>query len=314
MSTLFASEGVNFFDAFTFEDLCKMRTVSKDVKGSLCGIQLWHAAATRALPAFDLNPAFFLGPALHSCLKVMPFLLQAAFAQHYMVQPSTGARGPHAARAACLVPQDHKIVLRHEVDTITLVERLQQQLEVAKTHLQGGGSFAKVFVAQMGSLIGEHGSVIVLKDCEPTTMVSKAEVGGNGKSAKLCLYLMRQKGKISMAIRRNPKENDGNDGRGVGGVDLVSHVLLDFVGVDASELLVHCRNVYLRINGPWTEAPGLCLVDRPATKTPNLRGMTCLLCLREAPRNLENSETDKRGTARSVEALHIDNVASRRLK
>ena len=33
-----------------------------------------------------------------------------------------------------------------------------------------------------------------------------------------------------MAIRRNPKENDGNDGRGVDGVDLVSHVLLDFVG------------------------------------------------------------------------------------
>lgn len=32
----------------------------------------------------------------------------------------------------------------------------------------------------------------------------------------------------------------------------------------------------------------------------NRRGMTCLLCLREAPRNLENGET-LRGTARSVE-------------
>ena len=35
--------------------------------------------------------------------------------------------------------------LRHEVDTITLVERLQQQLEVAKTHLQGGGSPVRTF-------------------------------------------------------------------------------------------------------------------------------------------------------------------------
>jgi len=49
---------------------------------------------------------------------------------------------------------------------------------------------------------------------------------------------MRQKGKISMAIRRNPKENDGNDGRGVDGVDLVSHVLLDFVGVLAPKSAV----------------------------------------------------------------------------
>ena len=31
-------------------------------------------------------------------------------------------------------------------------------------------SFAKVFVAQMGSLIGEHGSVIVLKPGSVTTM------------------------------------------------------------------------------------------------------------------------------------------------
>ena len=54
---------------------------------------------------------------------------------------------------------------------------------------------------------------------------------------------MRQKGKISMAIRRNPKENDGNDGRGVGGVDLVSHVLLDFVGVLAPKSAVARRYV-----------------------------------------------------------------------
>ena len=65
-----------------------------------------------------LNPWVFQAWLLEICLillifaEVMPFLLQAAFAQHYMVQPSTGARGPHAARAACLVPQDHKIVLR----------------------------------------------------------------------------------------------------------------------------------------------------------------------------------------------------------
>lgn len=65
-----------------------------------------------------IEPWVFQAWLLEICLilltfaEVMPFLLQAAFAQHYMVQPSTGARGPHAARAACLVPQDHKIVLR----------------------------------------------------------------------------------------------------------------------------------------------------------------------------------------------------------
>eukprot|EP00435_Cladocopium_sp_Y103_P039879 s1038_g10.t1 len=301
----------------TFQDLCKLRAVNKDVKGSLCRSHWhWHSAATRALPDFDLNPALFLGAALQRCFQVMPLLLRLTSAQHYTMPPM-----PRSVRGTPqrVVLQDHKIAVRCEADGLALAKRVEMQLQVAKTHLEGGGHFAKIFITQMGSSIGEHASIIVLKDCQPIFSPELAATPGRGNSAHSAhLYVMCKKGKISMAIRSKAgKVPDANTGDSQSGT---CHVLLDFIGMDGSDLLVHCRNVLLRMNGPWTEAQGLCLLSARCLtsavqrKGDAARGMSCILCLRnaKAPPVDESGVINGLhvGTARCAEALHMDNLAA----
>lgn len=318
-AALVALEGMNFLDAMTFQDLCKLRAVSKDVKGSLCRSHWhWHSAATRALPDFDLTPALFLGAALQRCFQVMPLLLRLTSAQHYTMPRSVRSTTPQR-----VVLQDHKIAVRREADGLALAKRVEMQLQVAKAHLEGGGHFAKVFIAQMGSSIGEHASIIVLKDCQ--SIFSTPDVAPTPRGNSAHLYVMCKKGKISIAIRSKAEKvpNDANDG------DLAQsggtcHVLVDFVGMDGSDLLVHCRNVLLRMNGPWTEAQGLCLLSaRRLTsavqpKSDTATGMSCILCVRnaKAPPVDELGVIDGLhvGTARCAEALHMDNLAAWRCK
>lgn len=132
-AALVALEGMNFLDAMTFQDLCKLRAVSKDVKGSLCRSHWhWHSAATRALPDFDLTPALFLGAALQRCFQVMPLLLRLTSAQHYTMPRSVRSTTPQR-----VVLQDHKIAVRREADGLALAKRVEMQLQVAKALCQG---------------------------------------------------------------------------------------------------------------------------------------------------------------------------------
>lgn len=319
-AALVALEGMNFLDAMTFQDLCKLRAVSKDVKGSLCRSHWhWHNAATRALPDFDLTPALFLGAALQRCFQVMPLLLRLTSAKHYTMPRSVRATTPSTPQR---VVQDHKIAVRCEADGLALAKRVEMQLQVAKTHLEGGGHFAKVFIAQMGSSIGEHGSIIVLNDCQP--IFSTPDVAPTPRRNSVHLYVMCKKGNISMAIRSKAEKNPNDAVADLAQTGGTCHVLLDFVGMDGSDLLVHCRNVLLRMNGPWTEVQGLCLLSARRLnsavqpKSDAGTGMSCILCLRnaKAPPVDEPSVIDGLhvGTARCAEALHMDNLAAWRCK
>lgn len=200
-AALVALEGMNFLDAMTFQDLCKLRAVSKDVKGSLCRSHWhWHNAATRALPDFDLTPALFLGAALQRCFQVMPLLLRLTSAKHYTMPRSVRATTPSTPQR---VVQDHKIAVRCEADGLALAKRVEMQLQVAKTHLEGGGHFAKVFIAQMGSSIGEHASIIVLNDCQP--IFSTPDVAPTPRRNSVHLYVMRALTRFGTDWRNLPR-------------------------------------------------------------------------------------------------------------
>ncbi|CAJ1351572.1 unnamed protein product [Effrenium voratum] len=276
LASLQAFEGIGIFAGLTLQDLCKLQTVSSEVKGHL-HMQgfAWKAAASRALPFLDLSAELFREANLRQCLQALPLFLKPTAAEHSIAVL--------CASKSTVEMLDRKQQLKTPAEVKNLAEELQLALASLRRR-----PFAKVFLSQMEWADGR--SFIMLPSCKMGQVFATLRLQfrlGQAQAVRV------GEGKLMLALTcRAARESEAPP-----------EMLLDFSGSNAAGLSLRFRGVRLRVNGPWKFATTLPARHATQTEAKQQGPMSCVMCLRDTH--------GPPATTKSLQALNIDHLAWR---
>jgi len=132
-------DGVSILDGLSVHDLARVAQSSQEFQGILMRgrQQLWHKAVSRALPGFELSPDLLERP--RDFLVFLGRFLKAT--------TLTGEDDVWIYKVLGVKP--HVLRLSRMRDAQLLYDRLKNAHQTAFDHLQAGGSYVKIFLAQL---------------------------------------------------------------------------------------------------------------------------------------------------------------------
>lgn len=297
--THIVSDGPTVLEGLQVRDLMLLASCCKELHHALLNEhqRLWGRAIQAALPRVQMTPEFFRGLSSSGhggAVALLPNFLKARL----------------LASKLDVWGDSPVLRLARWRDAQLLSNRLQTFHGLSARHIDAGGTYAKVFLAQLaankdpGAMIHQSFVPIVIPAAEALQRPRPSRKNkGRRRSVKpesRALHLhfaLSRYNQLMMAVcagnttppripwhpaRARPVEQDQQR----------QQLVLDVSFADLSHQLLHFRGITMQVNGPWVDGPGLagsksCGKDMfaPEVGEEVSTGPLCIIYMRDDPTN-----------------------------